>query len=211
MVLKNMRETFFCLLFAALAAISAPAQEYSRYAEEAGGELPIYRGRCMVDYRMRYNGTPYWDNLGFETGSLCYSGKVYEGVSLNVDAAQQALYIRRGNYSQVWDLGRESAEWFTFRGHKFVNLRDFGTPEAPEGFLEVLFDGDEKVYRQVRKAYREDIDRDRSGRIGYEDPDFDYGILGYFEFSESFWFQGADGRLKKYRSLKALLKKHPVF
>lgn len=200
----------FSTILLSLSVTFAAAQGTLMYQQDAGADLPIYRGRLMTEYRTLFNGTPYWDNGGFQSGTVAYAGKTYYDVLLNVDAARQALYVHYGNSYLPWDLGRQQVEWFTFRGHKFVNLRDFGYPDAPEGFLETLYEGKECVYRQILKVYLESVDHNRYYRIGYEDPDFNESLLGFYEHREYYWYKDADGNLQKFRSRKFLLKKHPA-
>ncbi|MBQ9184919.1 MAG: hypothetical protein IJ151_03480 [Bacteroidales bacterium] len=200
------------LLAAGAAAASAQEKEIDAYEDTAGWDLPLYRGKQMPEYNFRFNGTYYWDNLGYRTGDICYGGKVYRNILMNIDANRQAVYARFANRMQIWELDRDLIEWLTLDNTKFLNLRYYGVKKAPEGFFEVLREGPEGYnLRQVTKSYRESIEINGYYRIGYEDPDYNNKIFVFFSFKEQFFFVDKNWKLEKFGSLAKLFKKHPNF
>ena len=197
------------LLTASLAVSLGQTPEVSRYEEAAGWDLPLYRGKLMPEYPFRFNGTYFWDNNGFRKGRVCFGGKIYDDINLNIDAARQAVYTRFQNRIQVWELDRDLVEWLEIEGTKFVNLRAMGVKKAPEGFFEVLRDGEEMALRQITKVYRESIEINGYYLIGYSDPNYNDKIFAFYEQKEVFYFLNKKGGLEKFRSIKKLAKKHP--
>lgn len=162
------------VLAASCAAAHAQSpKEIEAYELAAGFDMPLYRGRQMPDYNYRFNGTYYWDNLGYRTGSVCYDGKMYDNVLMNLDAARQSVYVRYQGNVQTWELDRKLVDYLTLGDTRFINLRSMGIASAPEGFFEVLReDSGGLCLRQVKKIYRESVEISGYSRIGYFDPDF---------------------------------------
>ncbi len=120
---------------------------------------------------------------------------MYRDISLNVDAARGELQVRPLDRVVAVVLVTDQVAWFTMGNKPFVNLRYLGWPEAPEGFFEVVRDGQTPLVRRVTKNLRNDTNG--SGyAIGYDDPDYDYTVNSYFRFQETFYAL-EQGKLKK--------------
>lgn len=197
------------LTMGAAAASAQNPKDIAAYQEAAGWDMPLYRGKQFVTYSYRYNGTYFWDNGGFRKGSIFYGGKLYQDVTMNIDAFRQVLCVRYENRIQTWELDRNLVEWAMFGDKKVVNLRACGISKAPEGFFEVIHEGKECVYRQVNKNYVESLSASGYSRIGYEDPDYNENIFVFFAYSESFYFLDKNGKFEKFSSRNYLIKKHP--
>jgi len=199
--------------FALLRPTAASGQERAEvdgYQKVAGWDLPLFRGKLMPDYPFRFNGTFYIDNKGFRTGSVCFGGKTYDNINLNIDAYRQALYVRYANRIQIWELDRDLVEWFTMGKAKYVNLRAMGYDNVPAGFYEVVYDGDACVYKQVTKALRESVEINGYYRIGYEDPNYNNKIFTFFEHRESFWYKDAKGKVERFKKKSFIINKYPA-
>lgn len=184
--------------------------------EEAGGwDIPLYRGKQMPEYNYRFNGTYFWDNTGFRRGDICYGGKMYYNVLMNIDAYRKALYVRYQDKVQTWELDRDLIDWFTIMDWltgqpvKYVNLKGRGVKKAPEGFMEVIHEGEDCIFRQVVKSYRESVEISGYNRIGYEDRNYNENVFVFFDYKETFYFLGRDGKLEKFSSQRFLLNKYP--
>ena len=197
-------------LTVALTATSAQNKEAVVNYEKAGGwDIPLYRGKQMPEYNFRFNGTFYWDNKGYRKGDICYGGKIYHNVQMNIDAFRRALYVRYQDKIQTWELDRDLIDWFTLGDVKFVNLRARGVEKAPEGFFEVIHEGEDCIYRQVTKSYQESVTVNSYSRLGYEDPNYNENVFVFFDFRESFYFQAKGGKLEKFSSQRFLVNKYP--
>ena len=208
----SLKRTLIALVVIAAGMTAASAQnqaDVARFEEAAGWDLPLYRGKQIPEYNFRFNGTYYWDHRGYRTGSIRYGGKTYDNVLMNIDAFRQALYVRYQDKIQTWELDRSQIDWFTMGNRKFVNLRKQGIKKAPEGFLQVVYEGKECVYKQVVKSYKESLEISGYSRIGYEDPNYNDKVYVYFEYRENFYFLDKDGKFEKFSSRNYLVKKHP--
>ena len=158
----------------------------------------IYRGKLPNIFPYRYNGTYFWARKEFEKGTVMYNGKLYEDVDLNVDAFAGELQVRPVRTSSAVVAYRDQVAWFTMGEKLFVNLRYLGWTKAPEGYFEVVRDGQEPLFRVVRKTIKY-----YSGgfppNLGYEDTDYDPDVPNYFHMDEEF-FVLENGELRKLRS-----------
>lgn len=183
-------------------AVSAIAQE-----DPESAYATIFRGKLPGVYPGRFNGTYYWDRKEFQKGDVWYNGRLYRDISLNVDAARGELQVRPMEGTSAVVVLTDQVAFFTMGNTLFVNLQYLGWPEAPEGYFEVVRDGETPLLRRVEKYLRFNGSSSRA-HIGYEDPDYDYTVVNYFHLQESFYAL-EKGQLKKIGRLK--LKKRLKF
>ena len=155
----------------------------------------IYRGKLPGIYPYKFNGTYYWERKDFQQGDVFYNGRLYRNVSLNVDACQGELQVRAQEKVSAVVVFRDQVAWFTMGDALFVNLQYLGWPEAPEGYFEVVRDGETPLLRRVVKDLRFSGNSTISA-IGYDDPDYDYSVPNYFHHQEYFYAL-EKGQLKK--------------
>lgn len=114
-------------------------------------------------------------------GIIFYNGKSYENVLLNIDAYKQEVQVvpSQGAYPVV--LYREQTAWLQINGKTYVNLQYMGYEKAPAGFFELVKDGEEPLFLQVKKVYRMTAsNRNGESGIGYYDPNYDPEIPNCF-------------------------------
>jgi hypothetical protein len=155
----------------------------------------IFRGKLPSAYPYKYNGTYYWDRKEFQMGDVMYNGRLYKDIYMNVDAYQDELEVRPLEKVSAMVVFRDQVAWFTMGPKTFVNLRYLGYAEAPDGFYEVLRDGETPILRKVTKRIRFDANGGYN-RIGYDDPEFNSQIPNYFQIEEAFYAL-EKGHLKK--------------
>lgn len=187
-----MRRTFLLLLLLLILPMEGPAQE------DTAGYTALYRGSLPKSYPFRYNGTYFWNRKAFQPGFVWYNGKQYDNVLVNVDAYSGELLVCPQEGVGTVVAYRDQVAWFTMDGVLFVNLRYLGYPEAPEGYFEVLVDGQVPLLRQVVKRLRSDGGTHNGDAIGYDDPQYDADVPTYF-LREERYFALEDGRLVKIR------------
>ena len=168
----------------------------------------IFRGKMPGVYPYKYNGTYYWERKEFLNGDVFYNGRLYRDVSLNVDAARGELQVRPMNNVTPVVVFRDQVAWFTMGETLFVNLQYLGWKEAPEGYYEVVRDGETPLLRQVEKKLRFDGSGGGFSQIGYNDPDFNGEVSDFFQLNETFYAL-EKGQLKKIgkRNLHRRLEK----
>ena len=174
-------------LFAILAALLSLAATATAQEDPESAYATIFRGKMPGAYPYRYNGTYFWDRKDFLQGDVFYNGRLYHDVSLNVDAARGELQVRPMDKVTPVVVFRDQVAWFTMGETLFVNLQYLGWKEAPEGYYEVVRDGETPLLRHVEKKLRFDGNGGGIGQIGYNDPDYNGEVLNYFQLDETFY------------------------
>ena len=146
------------------------------------GTASLFRGTLSKTYPFRYNGTFYWNEKGFQEGSIMYNGKLYKNVYLNVDAYQGEVLVSTEKGATPIVVFRDQVAWLKMGDMTLLNLRYLGYPGAPEGFLELVRDGQVPLLRQVRKVLSVDGNDNNGAKIGYFDPEYDTGLHTYFKY-----------------------------
>ena len=182
----------------ALLALAGTAAAQNVTEDESAVFAGIFRGKLPATYPFKYNGTYYWDRKAFQKGSVWYNGKQYDDVSLNVDAYMNELQVRPLDNATAIVVHRDQVAWFTMGDKRFVNLRYLGWPEAPEGFFEVLRDGQTPLLRYVKKTLRFDAATQGFRYLGGETEDFDSTVNDFFAQEEIFYAL-ENGTLRKIR------------
>ena len=172
--------------FAILLSGWASAQSIVNY-HNPQGSASLFRGNLPRTYPFRYNGTYFWSQKQYQEGKVFYNGKLYENVFLNVDAYQGQLLVSPVENNTPIVVFRDQVAWFTMGEMTFVNLRYLGYSEAPEGFFEVIRDGDAPLLRQVKKYLATDGNNHNGRLIGYNDPEYDPAINTFFKYVEFFY------------------------
>ena len=167
----------------------------------------IFRGKLPAVYPYKYNGTYYWDRKEFQRGDILYNGRIYRDIALNIDAYAGELQVQPLEKATPMTVFRDQVAWFTMGGKTFVNLRYLGWEEAPEGFFEILRDGEIPLLRRVEKRLRFGGNGEGYLQIGYEEPEYDSQIPSYFQLNETFYAL-EKGQLRKIgkRKLRKMLR-----
>ena len=195
------------LILITLALLSLAGTAAAQSEEEAAVFAGIFRGKLPASYPFKYNGTYFWDQKAFQKGSVWFNGKVYENVSMNVDAYLNELQVRPVEKASAVVVHRDQVAWFTMGETLFVNLQYLGWPEAPEGFFEVVRDGNTPILRRVNKSLRFDANSHGLHRIGNATEDFDSSVSDFFMLQETYYAleKGTLRKIRK-RTLKKMLK-----
>ena len=196
------------LLLCALTALVAVAQEtdYIKYQQEAGPLSGLFRGKLRKQYMYRYNGHCYWESPDYKEGSVYYNGKEYPHVLLNIDACQMDLLARPSADVFPIALYTDEVSWFKIGDALYINLKKWGWPGAPDGFVQVLKDGSNPILLQVRKIFTKGTGNHNGTDIGYVDTNYQPDLVNYFAYSERYFTleNGQIVKLKKNAALKAL-------
>ena len=151
------RKGYILLLFLLMAPIGAMAQDDAAIYRNAVGQMGLFwRGHKAYSYPAMANGTPWWEDVAFQLGTVVYNGRTYRDIPLNIDAVRQDLVARdasRGIDKVVW---REGVSCFWTGGKTFLNLQTLYGPEMPAGYWQVLYDGNARFLKQVSKTLVKD-------------------------------------------------------
>ncbi|MDO5442984.1 MAG: hypothetical protein Q4G10_04880 [Bacteroidia bacterium] len=185
-------------------AAFAQKNEVTAYQEEAGSSSILFSGKAAVSYvNKEFNGTYFWAEEDFHKGDVCFNGRVYYGILLNVDACYQDLLAQYDESSPAVVVRRESVPWFTIGDTRFVNLNLQGYDSMPEGYYEVLSEEPEYVVRRVNKLLQSSLNDMNGKPIGYEDPYYLPGVYDFFAYVPKYYLL-RDGRFKKIGRHKAM-------
>ena len=142
------------------------------------------------------NGHPFLGTKEFETGSVVFRGKTYEGLSLNYDLFNQQLILSReqNGVLQMNLLAPEFVSGFILKGKQFRKLASNG--EAPAFYQLISENGGISCYYSLFKDRREI--RDSGNRSIYS-----------FSEQKSRRYLLLDKQLHRYKSNKTFLKIFP--
>ena len=179
-------------------------EAYGEYVKTAGSKAVLYRGRLPEKYLYTFNGTPFWESKTFQEGEVKYNGKLYRDVLLNIDACRMELLCRYSYDVSPIVLNRQDVQYARLGGRLFINLNNIGYKDAPEGYFEVIKDGEAPVLRQIKKVYRTDAHDHNGADIGYIDSNYKENIANYFRQEEKFYTlkEGAVKRISKRTAVK---------
>lgn len=169
---------------------------YGEYAESAGSKAVLYRGKLPDKYLYAFNGTPFWESRTYLRGEVKYNGKLYRDVLLNIDACRMELLCRYSNDVSPVILNRQDVQYARLGGSLFINLNNLGYGSAPEGYFELIKDGEAPVLKQVKKIYRSDSRIHNGEDIGYYDSNYRDNVTNYFRREEKF-YTIKDGEIKR--------------
>ena len=142
------------------------------------------------------NGHPFLGQKDFETGSVVFRGKTYEGLSLNYDIFNQQLILSReqNGVLQMNLLAPEFVSGFFLKGKQFSKLAS--NVEAPAFYQLISESGSVSCYYSLFKDRREI--RDSGNRSIYS-----------FSEQKSRRYLLLDEQLQRYKSNKTFLKLFP--
>lgn len=181
------------------------------YQQAAGSQAPLFRARLADVYPANFNGTYLIDTKGFQPGTLCFEGKTYSGLQLNLDASLQHVLLRQESSHLTLDIGLERVHFFTRGNRTFENLCSQGI-HVPQGFYEQMAQGPGgRVYKKTEKILRQLLDRSGNAcdRIGYQDPFYRDDLMDYYEHKETWYWIKPDGsatRLKTKRKIRKAIQ-----
>ena len=179
--------------------------DYETYARAAGPDMPLLRSRVADVYGNYFNGTYLADTLGFLPGKICFEGKTYENLFLDLDAVLQHVLLQQEGSPFILDLGRERVQSFTRGAKTYVNLQSLGY-SLPEGFYERMAEGRGSVYKRVNKTlcHLTDLNHDARRYLGYDDPYYRSNLFDYYEHKEYWYWIKEDGTIQRLKSKRKI-------
>ena len=119
------------------------------YREAVGSSSLFWRGHKAFSYPALVTGTPWWEDVAFESGTVVFNGRTYSNIPLNIDAVRQDLVARdvaTGVDKVVW---RDGVTRFSMGGKVFLHLQAIYGEGMPSGYWQVLYGGHAKFVKQV--------------------------------------------------------------
>jgi hypothetical protein len=193
-----MRQSYALTLAFLITPLSAGAQTVDPtalevFASQASGYAHIFNGRIPEKYPNVFKGTYYLYSPQFIEGSLCYNGKYYENMWMNINAHKQELYLLSPDRRQYVLLDPELVSELWLGEEAFVYYGQNAQAGLAKGFYELLADGSCRLLKHTRTTYIE--------RVNTQQMVLDK----FFEASEQF-FLVKDGRVYPIKNRNGLFK-----
>lgn len=192
---------FLCFLCGV--SYAQESTDFSIYMDTTGKNAVLFRGKRAFNYNMRYNGHCYWQTPEFQIGEIDYNGKHYEGVLMNIDAHRGEVLVKSTQSIMPIALITDAIDRFSIDGEQYVRPEGERKKGIPDGFYQVLGNGDNIVYKKVHKNFTSNTNNNNGIAIGYEDPNYDVNVVSFFQYNVRYYILGKDGVLKKIGKRKA--------
>lgn len=113
---------------------------YNNYMTAVGGAAALYQG---AEYEGSYPlvlGSPFWNNKGFEKGTISYQSVMYYNVPMAYDLVRNEVVIK-GFQQLSQKLEMIKLDSFTLSGHTYVHLREDTTNRNswPDDLYDLLY------------------------------------------------------------------------
>lgn len=127
-------------------AIHCNAQQdaVKHYLLETGDNAVIYAGKLAESYpAMLFQDLPYWKSESFLSGGITYCGRGYNSLLLRFDVYKEQLTVCSPEKQQEIDLNMPLISAFIIDGDRFVRKEIVGVGIPEEGYLRVLYEGNQ--------------------------------------------------------------------
>jgi hypothetical protein len=181
-----MKRLFFIFLASIPLLLQAQDDDYNFFMKASNENAMIFRGSAPVKYGKKSpnDGSTYFAySSDFAKGDIMYRGKRYYNILLNINAHADELYLKR-NGSEIWILVDKNRVDYCFLGDRKFIYAKAPSPSSTlkEGFYEVIYDGRAKIYKKIKKNYKEDLSGERV-KTGYST-----WIMYYF-YKDEKWYE----------------------
>ena len=188
----------FLLFFAPFMPIMLAAQnflDYQVYMESAKERSIIFRGELpfiYIRYAANDKSTYFAYSENFEIGDVHYRDKLYKNIPLNLNAHRDELYVKDSLRGIAFVMNRNYVDSFAIGKHKFVSYKQEENALLKDGYYEVLYSGEVKLYKKIRKQFYEKIYNNSELRKGFS------LIETFYLWKEDRWYRiSAKSDLKK--------------
>ncbi|HEY5392439.1 MAG TPA: hypothetical protein VIJ57_10015, partial [Hanamia sp.] len=123
------------------------------------GNAPIFNGPQYIYYIFKMEGDPYFIQGAFSKGSIGYSGRVYNSVSMFYDIQRDQLVVLNADSLTNIVMLNQFVDSFYLSGHTFISLKEdrkqnlFNT-----GFYDLLYNGHVQLLARRIKTMEDKID-----------------------------------------------------
>jgi hypothetical protein len=128
----------------------ATQQLSNLYEKEMGSNTQLYNGKEYLRQGEKTRGFAFFETDTLTEGSVFYDGKLYSGIDLQYDLANQQVVISNYAKTGLIKLVNEKINYFIIQGHTFFHLNP-GTEDASEGFYDRRSDGLAKIFVKREK------------------------------------------------------------
>ena len=136
--------------------------DYRMFIDSAQTHSILYRGEFPPSYEKKgvHDRSTYFAySVNFEKGNVIFRGKRYSDIYLNLDAHTDELYLREPVGGTYLLANKDLVDYFSVGSHKFIHYRQTKNSLLKNGYYEILYEGDAKLYKKIWKEYREEAVR----------------------------------------------------
>lgn len=127
------------------------------YNSSLNVELPIFNGRQHYVYSSLIEGNAYYPYDEWREGTVVYDGIAYNNILIKYDILKDEVIISSSESRIFIALFTPRVKEFSFFGFKFINLKKGNKLLLPEGFYQVLAEGQATVLAKATKTIKEEI------------------------------------------------------
>ena len=126
------------------------------------GESDLYNGSEYLEYKgLKLGQHPYFIMDDWTDGTIQYGGEWYQNVGLLYDICRDKVVIEHYYNRSMMELVEAKIGRFSLLDHTFVRLNGDKKNNLNEGFYDLLYDGNTKVYAQRVKLMEKTIEDHR--------------------------------------------------
>jgi hypothetical protein len=167
---------------------------YRSYMATVGAGTNLYNGSEYTAYYPSSAGTPFWDTLGFQKGTVGYEGIVYRSVPIAYDLVSNEVLIR-DQKQVIIKLDPAKIDFFQVGNHVFIKFNgdDYSKNTLPVDIYDLLYNGSMKVYVKRKKTVSRNANAEgRFAILSYN---------AYFVYKDSAYYNisGKNDLLKLFR------------
>jgi len=138
---------------------SAIARTENLYNYSTREQSQLYNGGDFAFYQPLENEHPYFSSDDWIDGTILYDGTLFAHVFMQYDIQSDELIVEHANGTRI-KLTKLNVGYFILNDRKFVLL----TSRHLNGFYEILYDGNTKVYARHWKVFQESLSSGKASR-----------------------------------------------
>lgn len=141
------------IILSSISGYSQSKTDYEIFINAAQNNSLINNGTVPITYIGIKEGHCFIYTPEFFKGTICYDGKLYYDILLNINAHLDEVYLRHDQTGNISVLSKESISELTIGQRHYINFRKSNM----SGFFELLSDGEICLYKRVKKIFYENI------------------------------------------------------
>lgn len=139
---------------------STPLKAIADYVHSADVYAALFSGKEHEKYPLHFSNQPWLQNSEYTPGILYVGGRMYPDVLMKLDLFRDELVISPGKSPFNIVAKADSAQLHGTTIHFLPS----SNVQAPSGYVEVLHNGNRKLYRKYQLLQRQVVE---SGRVVY--------------------------------------------
>ena len=136
---------------------SAKMSQIERYTEDIAAQARLYNGSAYKDFYSKNDEHPFFGIDDWTYGDIVYDEALYVNVPMFYDLSSDKVITEHALSGAKLELISAKVKRFSLGSHQFVRIAPGDTHQIA-GFVEVLYDGETKVYARREKILMEKVE-----------------------------------------------------